>query len=335
VLEGTTPVTPPTHRTVLDVPADRCTDEEVVGRCREFLEEGYSIALDRFAWHPGIEALLEIANVVKIDLEHHTREEVLALMGRCRPFGVTLLATRCQGEDDLAWAKLAGFALFQGPAVQRPVEVSGITLAPSALAQVQLATELLDERLDFSRVEAILSTEPALVAQILHEASLGAGSGLRREVHSVRGALVLMGTVRIRQWVALTVLGRQVSNNRTDALATSLVRARMCELLAPPRGIDRAFAFTAGLLSALDRLLGVDISEVEERVDVDDALAAAAFRREGGLGELVGLVADYQDAVDNGEPTGAELGNVELMAAMAFCWAMSHITAMERTPAAA
>ena len=68
---------------------------------------------------------------------------------------------------------------------------------------------------------------------------------------------------------------------------------------------------------------------------MDDKLAGAAFRREGTLGEMVGLVADYQDLVDNGEPTGAEFGNFELMAAMAFCWAMSHITAMERTPAAA
>ena len=335
VLDGSTPVTPPTHRTVLDVPADLGSDPELVERCRGFIEEGYSIAVDRFSGQPGVEALLELAEVVKVDLEAHPRPEVLELVARCRPLQVSLLATRCRTEEDLAWAKLAGFTLFQGPAVQRPVEAAGGTLAPSALAQVQLATELLDERLDFGRVEAILAHEPALVAQILHEASLGAGGGLRREVHTVRGALVLMGTVRIRQWAALTVLGRQVSNSRTDALATSLVRARMCELLAPTRGIDRAFAFTAGLLSGLDRLLGVELSEVEERVDVDDKLAGAAFRREGALGELVGLVTDYQELVDNGEPTGPEFGNFELMAAMAFCWAMSHITAMERPPAAA
>src|SRR5436190_8997119 len=42
VLEGTTAVTPPTHRTVLDVPADRCSDEGVVDRCRVLVEEGYS-----------------------------------------------------------------------------------------------------------------------------------------------------------------------------------------------------------------------------------------------------------------------------------------------------
>jgi c-di-GMP-related signal transduction protein len=144
-----------------------------------------------------------------------------------------------------------------------------------------------------------------------------------------------MGTTRIRQWAALTVLGRQVSNNRSDALAVALVRARMCELLAQPQGLDRGFAFTAGLLSALDRLLGVPIDEVEQNVEVDDELAAAAFRGQGPLGELVASVADYQDAVAAGEPTGSGPGDTGLVAAMAFCWAMSHVNAIEQEPSAA
>ena len=154
-------------------------------------------------------------------------------------------------------------------------------------------------------------------------------------MHSVRDALVLMGTTRIRQWAALTVLGRQVSSNRTDALAVALVRARMCELLSQSHGIERGFAFTAGLLSALDRLLGVPIEEVEQSVDVDEELALAAFRRTGALGELVGSVADYQDAVAAGEPAGSVPGDTGLVAAMAFCWAMSHVNAIEQEPSAA
>jgi len=335
VLAGTTAVTLPKDRTVLLVPAEAGADADIVERCRALVAEGYAIAVDRLSWCEGVEALLELADAVKIDLETNSREQTLELVAQCRPYDVTLLAARCQTRQDLLWATMAGFELFSGPAVQRPVEVSGNTLAPSALAQVQLATELLDERVDFSRVEAILSHEPALVVQVLRYASLGADGGLRREVHSVREALVLLGTVRLRQWAALAVLGRQVSDVRTDALAVALVRARMCELLAQTRGIERGFAFTAGLLSALDRLLGVPMSEVESRVDIDEAIAAAAFRRETPLGELVGQVADYQDSVDTAEPAPAGLGDVALIAAMSFCWAMHHIHAIEKSRAAA
>jgi EAL and modified HD-GYP domain-containing signal transduction protein len=109
----------------------------------------------------------------------------------------------------------------------------------------------------------------------------------------------------------------------------------MCELLADRAGIERGFAFTAGLLSSLDLLLGVPMTEVETKVDVDDELAAAAFRKEGMLGKLVRLVAEYQEAVAAGIQTRSELGSVELVAAMAFAWAMSHINAIEQAPALA
>jgi EAL and modified HD-GYP domain-containing signal transduction protein len=270
--------------------------------------------------------------VVEIDLAATPRDQVLDLVERCRPVDVALLAARCPTEDDLAWAASAGFAMFHGPAVQRP-EANGKALAPSALGQVQLAAELLDERLDFGRVEEILNHEPALVVQVLQHASLGAAGGLRREVHSVREALVVLGTLRLRQWAALAVLGRNVGNSRSDALTVALTRARMCALLAPSTGIDRGYAFTAGLLSALDRLLGVPIDEVEHGVDVDKELGAAAFRRWGQVGRLVGLVADYQDAVEAGEPVAADLRDVEMVAAMAFAWSMSLINAIERASA--
>ena len=115
----------------------------------------------------------------------------------------------------------------------------------------------------------------------------------------------------------------------------AFVRARMCELWAQPRGIDRGFAFTAGLLSALDRLLGVPITVVARRVDVDQELGAAAFRRNGPVGELVGFVADYQVAVEAGGLAAPALGDVDLVAAESFASAMSHIKAIERVSALA
>ncbi len=332
LLTWTGRVVPPSHPIVLEVPAELVADDETVDRCRLLAQAGYSIAVRLPAWMTGIEPLLELADVVEIDLAGTPRDQVLELVARCRPFDVTLLANRCADEDDLAWAAGAGFTMFHGPAVQRP-DTAGKTLAPSALGQVQLATELLDERLDFGRVEEILNHEPALVVQVLHHASLGAAGGLRREVHSVREALVVLGTMRLRQWAALAVLGRNVGNSRSDALTVALVRARMCALLARPTGIDRGYAFTAGLLSALDRLLGIPITEVERRVDVDKELGAAAFRRWGRVGELVGLVADYQVAVEAGEPVAADLRDVEMVAAMSFAWAMSLINAIERASA--
>src|SRR5690606_38850190 len=107
--------------------------------------------------------------------------------------------------------------------------------------------ELLSRDLDLDRIEDVLRGDPALVIQLLNMASAGAGGGLRRQVRSLREALVVMGTARIREWAALVILSRH-SQKQSDALVTTLVRARMCELLARSRKVDGPFAFTAGLL---------------------------------------------------------------------------------------
>ncbi len=188
--------------------------------------------------------------------------------------------------------------------------------------------ELLGSDLEMERVELILRREPGLVVQVLHLASTGRSGGLRREVRSVREALVVMGTRRLQRWAALTVLGRH-GRTDTDALVTGLVRGRTCELLALERGVDPAFAFTAGLLSTLDLLLGVDLDQVEDQLEIGPDLVAAAFRRETAVGALVTEVEAWQDAVQRG--AAATPGDVDPAGAAAFAWATSLVQVLSAT----
>src|SRR4051794_7203871 len=295
VLLGETPVTLPPHRTVIEVLESVAVDDETVDGRRALRAAGYSIALDDFVWFDDVERLI---------------------------------AEKCETEDDVQWAAEAGFELFQGYAIQRPEIVRGTTIAPSALTQVQLAMTLLTEQLDFEEIEEILCREPGLVLQVLQLASIGSHRGMRRQVQTVHEALVLLGTIRIRQWVALTILGGQ-QGGRTDALATALVRAGMAELAAPLEGLEPGVAFTAGLLSALDLLLGVDLEEIESSLDLDRELVAAAFHREGRYGDLVARVAAYQDAIDAGTDPGERLAALDASAPRAFRWAMPYVNSLE------
>jgi EAL and modified HD-GYP domain-containing signal transduction protein len=225
--------------------------------------------------------------------------------------------------------------MFQGYAIERPHIVRGATIAPSAVANVQLAMTMLSEELDFEELEEILRREPGLVVQILQMASIGSHRGLRRQVKTVREALVLMGTTRIRQWVALTILTAQ-PGGATDGLSTALTRARMAELVAATRSVDTPeVAFTAGLLSALDLLLGVDVAQLERTLDIDDALKSAAFRGEGPVGELVTEVIRYQETLDHGsgpgDGAGDRAGDLDVAAAAAFAWAAPFLHSLEPT----
>ena len=333
VLTGETPVTLPPDRTVIEVVESVAVDDEVVAGCAALVAQGYRLALDDFVWVEGAERLLELASIVKLDVRAGTRAEVEELARRCLGYEVQLLAEKVETEEEVAWAMEAGFDYFQGYAIERPEVVHASALPPSVASHVQLAATMLAEDVDFEELERVLRREPGLVVQVLQLASSGAGLGLRREVTTVRQALVLLGSARLKQWVALTLLsGRKGA--AADGLATALVRARTCELLARSRATaDPEFAFTAGLLSGLDLLLGRPIDEVAATLDLPQPLAAASFDHHGTTGQLVAEVLAYQGAVAQGRPTGAE-PDLDAAAAAAFAWAMPFVSSLTG-PAAA
>lgn len=325
VLTGDGPLMLTPRRTVLLV-RDPDVDDELVAACATRRVEGYLLALDGLRLDQADERLLELADVLVVDVAASTQEEAEELLERCRPLVPELLARGCDTEADVARAEQLGCTLFQGRAVQAP-PVPGAPIAPSALAQVRLALELLTRDLDMDQVERILRGEPALVAQVLDLASVGRHRGLREQVRSVREALVVMGTRRLQRWAAVTVLGRHATID-TDAVLTGLVRGRTCELLAHGRRIDPDFAFTAGLLSTLDLVLGVELEQIETQLDIDDDLVLAAFRREGGLGTLVTSVADYQGALATAGPPDDAAAALEAAVASAFRWSTTILHAM-------
>lgn len=327
VLVNETRLSLPPHRTVLQVPS--CdVDVELLTSIGAYKRLGFTIMIQHEAWTKDTYALLAFADLVKIDLRTGNPGQIMDIVDGYRDLTVDLVAAGCDTEAELAWAQAVGFDLFAGRAVQVHETTSESASAPLPVSQLQLGVELISRDLDILRIEDVLRGDPALVMQVLNLASLGAGGGLRRQVRSLREALVVMGTTRIRQWAALVILSRH-SQRQSDALVTALVRARMCELLAPTRGIDGPFAFTAGLLSALDILLGVPVAEVEQQIHVDEELAGAAFRREGDVGRLINRVEDHEQWIDTGSQLPADHDEVTMIGAMAFGWATRYAQAMD------
>ncbi len=330
VLVGDTPVTLPPDRTVIEVLESVVIDADVVQGCADLVGRGFRLALDDFLWVEGAEQLLELAWVVKIDVLAQSPAEVIELAARCRAYDVLLLAEKVETQAQLEWARDAGFDLFQGYIIERPVQVRGHTLPAATTAHVQLAVHLLVEDIDLAEIEEVLRREPGLVVQLLHMAGRGGSRGLRREVRTIREALVLLGTARVRQWIALILLQGQRSSN-PEAIITALARARACELLAAHSpGASAESAFTAGLVSALDLLLGVDGDQLTS-LDLDPALKSAAFDRVGVAGELVARVADFQDGVAHGRTAPGQLADAGLAGAVAaaFRWAAPQASALE------
>lgn len=320
VLSGAVPLLLPPDRTTVELTACTEFDEEVEAGCRALVEAGYRLALDDFRLFPDVEKLLAIAEVVKIDVRRNGIDYALELAGKARAHDVTIVAHKVETDADLDRCLAGGFDLFQGFALARPTSVVGATLEASGVSALQLSAAVLDPRTDVAEVERIIRRDPALTVQVLEIASIGAMGGLKRTVRSIRDALVLLGTQRLRSWVSLLLL-RTARDAPTDELVTVLMRARTCELLAEPA--DAPFAFTAGMVSAMDRFLGIPAADLPELLPLDEGILAAAF---GQAGEVGGIV----DRVMRAEAAGPADPDVEAATTSALDWSLQSAELIER-----
>ena len=76
-------------------------------------------------------------------------------------------------------------------------------------------------------------------------------------------------------------------------LVTALVRARMCELLSDDTARDDR-AFTVGMFSVINRLLGLPMREALEALPLSDDVVGALLRGEGGEGRSLRTVLAWE-----------------------------------------
>src|SRR5690348_14425644 len=340
VLTGEVPLMLPPQRTVVEVVEGIVIDDEIVAGCRKLVEAGYALALDNFVDGSGQDALLPMSAIAKIDLLVTPENRLPGIIARCKAHGVRPLAEKVESRDDLPRLRELGFELFQGYALDKPSIVEGRTLAPGAAGQLTAAVDVLGSDGGFDELEIVIKRDPALAHQVMLLASIGRMGEPRRQLNSIREALVLAGTTQIRRWLAL-LLARPSgsSSDLRDAFLTTLVRARVCELVARRAGVDPGLAYAAGMLSSLDALLRVTRAEIADKLAISDELRDAAFGGTSSLARLVQDVSDYprQAAVRPSHVTEAEqrtqsglpVADFDSAFASAFGWAVEAASVLD------
>jgi c-di-GMP-related signal transduction protein len=323
LLTGEIDVTLPPEQTVIEVLETVRIDDEILDGCRDLIAQGYRLALDDFMWFDGAEQLIELAWMIKIDLRLVSGDDLTRLVHRCRRFDVVLLAEKIETAEELQLCRDLGFDYFQGYFLARPRIIPGRTLDTSHLGRMKVAAHLMSDDIDFDELERIIRTEPGLAFQILRLASIGSQFGTRRDIRSLRQALVMAGARRIQSWVALLMLARPGLTSSED-IAAVLTRARMCELLAARlHPATASMAYTAGMLSAFDLLLGVPAADILEALPLDEQLRQAAFEQVGPLGQIISDVVGFQSWPDGASRVSSRYGiSLHVASIRALTWAV-------------
>jgi c-di-GMP-related signal transduction protein len=296
-LVGTLPLPLEPGEVVLEILETISVDDDLLAGLARLEAAGYIFAIDDYR-ADDLERtvqLMPFATYVKVDVLGQTDAELVSCVEQCRPFAAHLIAERVEDRDTMARCVELGFEYFQGYLLGRAAVISSPSLAPTSVACMELLTRLARPDVEYEDLEEIVRLDVGLSYRLLRAVN-AAANGLVRPISSVREALVLLGRRQLRSWVLLMVLA-DASDGIEEQLSSAMTRARMCELLAPQLpDLPDDTAFLTGLLSTLDFLLNMPMSEVVQRLPLELEVRQALVNRAGPLGQLLDTVAAYEVA---------------------------------------
>jgi c-di-GMP-related signal transduction protein len=311
----------PPEQTVIEILQGVSHDADAVAGCRRLAREGYTLALDDYDWCDPDDPLYELVSIVKLDVLALERGELERQVAQWLNLGVDLVAEKVETHEQMRACRGLGFQLFQGYLLSRPELVEGQSLTPSRVTCLRIINELCNPDASAEDIQRIVEQDAALSYRFLRLAGEGASRGMYRRISSVREGVVLLGHHRLRAWTMLMLLSG-TNGGANEQLYITMTRARMCELIATRLAPNLAdSAFTVGLVSALDLLLGVPLPKVMENLGLADELVDALLERGGVLGRVLADVLAWEMGGDDLRlRSGLSLGSLERSYVEALAW---------------
>jgi len=282
-------------RLVLEVLEDVDPDPEVKRAMRALKDDGYTLALDDFVLFGQHQGLLELADLVKVDIQGYDDQGLRECVRELRRYPLYLVAEKVETHAEQALCRELGFDYFQGYFFAQPRAVARAPMPSDRLTALRLLGRLQDPAVDLEDLTDLISQDVYLSYRFLRLIN-SAFFPLRRRIDSIHRALVYLGldTVRIwATWLAMAGIG----GKPRELAVTNLVRARMAASLGRALGDPEPERyFTAGLFSTLDALLDRPLREALEELPLSEELMTALLYGEGPVGETLAAVRAYERA---------------------------------------
>jgi EAL and modified HD-GYP domain-containing signal transduction protein len=291
----------PSTSTVVEILESVPVDPDVVAACRSLKEQGYMIALDDFVSGDPREALVPLADIVKVEMQLTTEEQRAELMKRFGHLHCRMLAEKVESHEEFVRAQAQGFVYFQGYFFRRPEMLSTRELPANRVNYLRMLQEVSRPELDLDMLERLIKADASVCYRLLRYLN-SAVFGFKKEIHSVKHALSLLGEHDVRRWVRLVAAVGAGHDKPSDLVLSALVRGRFGELLAPHVRHGQSDLFLMGLLSLIDAMLEMPMDVVLERIPLDHETKAVLLGMPSQLRPVFRLILAHE----SGEWAAAE-----------------------------
>lgn len=299
----------PSDTVIIEVLETVEVTEELLAALRSLKESGYTIVLDDFIFTQTRLPLLDIADMVKVEL-NRVNKVVQKLMIEKYQHKIKFLAEKVETREEFQHALDMGYDYFQGYFFSKPVIVKSKEIAYLNINLLRILELLYHNEPDFDEIREVVVTDLGLSYKLLRLAN-SVLMGKHHKISSLKHGMVQLGLMEMRKWIYIIMLKDfQVIENK-ELIKTCLIRAKMMELIAIKQGkeAEKADYFLTGMFSEIDVLTNREMTDIVSELPLKETVRTALL---GGENEMKQTL-DYLIAREKNENT-EQADNPELMA---------------------
>ncbi len=288
----------PASNTVIEMDETVVLDDELLAALDALRAEDYLVAINDFQGRPEAAALLERADILKINIRGKRPQHILDLMNRV-PAGKAMLVAAGVGSPELLkLAKALGFKLFQGAFFRKPEFKQERQLTSGEASRLKLF-EVISGAPDFNKLSQAIAMDASISYRLLMFLNSAAFS-FPVEITSIQHAVVLLGWEQIKNWLRVAVLTDITPPSKTlELVRLAAQRAKFFELTAlrnglPGETMDQLFLL--GLFSLLEPMLDMPMEKMLKNLPIDDTVKQALAGKKTPLAGWLALAQAIEDA---------------------------------------
>ncbi len=293
LLRGT-PSMFPSGNIMVEVLEDVNPTEEIIISCKELISKGYELALDDFIFSEEWRPLVEIAKIIKIDFMLTSMEEIEKIVATVKPYGCELLAEKIETYDEFQKALDMGFVYFQGYFFAKPEVLKNKDIPSSQIILLQLITEINRTEFDVDVLEKLINQDVSISYKLLKYLNSAFFYRLN-PISSIRQAIAFLGERGVRQFVSLVATSKLAESKPPELIRTSIIRARILELMAESLGKKNCSDyFMMGLFSLIDAMLDNSMEYLMGQLPLTDSVKDALIKKQGDMASFLQTIEAYE-----------------------------------------
>lgn len=277
LLRDNLPFFPP-RQVVIEVLEDVPVTPALLRSLKDLRDKGFTIALDDYVFNPSLEQLESYADIIKVDILEVGARMLAQHAQRLKNKGVRLLAEKVETREQFDFCKSIGFDYFQGYFFAKPKIIKGQRLPTNKLTVLELLSNVYDPDIDMMTLSGIIAKDVSLSQKLLK--FLAENINSKFPVTSVHDGVMRFGLDRLQSWASMLALAG-MDDKPIELFRMSLTRAKFCELVGEQlKDFSKDMYFTVGLFSTLDAVMDMELSELLNKLKLDQRIVNALIGKE-------------------------------------------------------